>query len=154
MKPRGALLAGALCLAPAGGPRADALPPPTPVSCPAGAVVRAVHAGTFCALDECSTSTPCANGECVSRRVCVEAVATGGLSGGTLLVHRGACDRGEPCGPGATCESVRLCVRSGFEGCGCAVPGAGRISGLWGALGALAVVMFARQGRPRWTARA
>lgn len=141
---------------------ADVLPPPMPITCPAGAREGTGHCGTVCYPVQCESAADCQEGEaCEARPLCLEDVTCGGWGGSTTIVH-GACPSGS-CADGS-CRSIRTCGprasapgdagAGGREhvtwGCGCRGAGA-RTSLAWGAplvLALLGARRLRRGGRP------
>ncbi|HEY8428881.1 MAG TPA: hypothetical protein VIL20_10920 [Sandaracinaceae bacterium] len=99
--------------------RADAVGPPTPITCPVGAREGTSHCGTQCHPAVCDSDADCREGEtCVERPLCAEDVTCGGWGATATIVH-GACASGS-CAEG-TCRSIRTCgprTASGDAGSG------------------------------------
>lgn len=92
--------------------RADVVDEPPP-NCPAGTQANTCHSGPFCAPIKCSTDAECTGGAtCQDTKGCIGSIDCGG--GDSMPVPTptlsALCPDSSICGPGETCEAIKLCL--------------------------------------------
>lgn len=132
---------------------ADVVGPP-PSTCPRGGEPESSHAGPYCAIKRCSSSTSCQDPEtCRSEALCIVEIQ-GGSMGGPFTVKSvvGSCDAQGRCSKGS-CETHQVCAPPPDDGtpnrgCECGVGDAPGFAGLALLLG-LGLWLALRRRAPR-----